>query len=190
MKQVLLIIVFSFVFLKSTAQLSVYPNPFSVTVTITYSLSSNDTITLEVTDLVGQIKDKIINDSVVSMGTYTINYHPTNLSAGMYFIALITKHEGTTAKKIIYQGSASFIQNISSQNSSLFIYPNPTIKLINVNYTGLKRIEIIDLNCKNIKSVSTSDKTISIEDIKTGEYFINVYSENKLLITEKFLKFE
>ena len=189
MMRLLLFTLFSFLLLKGKAQLSISPNPFSTKAIITYTLANTDTVTLEVVSVTGQIKNKIINDSIISVGTYTISYYPTNLSAGIYFISLITKH-GTTAKKFVYQGSPSSIQNISTENSTFKIYPNPAGKSLNVNYAGLKRIEIIDLNCKIIKSVSTSDKTISIEDLKIGEYFINVYSENKLIYSEKLFKTE
>jgi hypothetical protein len=189
MKRILLITIFSFLLLKGKAQLSISPNPFSTTAIITYTLANTDSVTLEVVDVTGQIKNKIINDSIISVGTYTISYYPTNLSAGIYFISLITK-QGTTVKKFIYQGSATSIQNISIENPTFKIYPNPTGKSINVNYEGLKRIEIIDLNGRIIKTISSSNKNISIEDIKAGEYFINVYFENKLIASEKLFKTE
>jgi hypothetical protein len=190
MKRLTLFILFSCSLVKGKAQLTIYPNPFSLTTTIAYSISTTDTVTLEVIDMLGQIKEKLINDSVVNIGTYTIGYHPTNLSAGIYFISLITKHGATITKKIIYQGSASTIQSISNQNSIHLIYPNPANKIITVNYEGVKRIEIIDFNGRIIKTISTPDKSVSIEEIKVGEYFITVYFENKLVASQKILKTE
>jgi|GEM_PF-6834907 len=69
-----------------------------------------------------------------------------------------------------------------------FIYPNPVCNTLIINYEGFKRIEIIDLNGKIIKTVSTLDKSISVEGIKADEYIINVYSENGLLTTDKLFK--
>jgi hypothetical protein len=97
---------------------------------------------------------------------------------------------GTKNQKVVYEGSTSAIQEIGKLNTTHFIYPNPANKAVNINYEGLKRFEIVALNGRTIKTLSTSDKTISIDDIKTGEYIIRIYSENKLLVTEKFFKVE
>ena len=192
MKQIILIIVFSTFLIKVKAQSSnnliFYPDPFVTTATITYTLAATDTVTLKIYDIIGKVESTLLNDSIISAGTYTINYTPTNLSAGVYFLTFITKH-GTINKKVIYQGSASAIQTIGTPISVFQIYPNPINNSVSINYSGLKRIEILDLSGRIIESLTTYEKTVSVADIHTGEYIIRVYSEqNKLIVTEKLFK--
>jgi hypothetical protein len=194
MKRIILILIFSAFLIKGKAQstnnLVFYPDPFVTTATITYTLATTDTVTLEIYDLTGKIQSTILNDSIIAAGTYTINYTPTNLTKGVYLLTFITKH-GTINRKIIYQPSASAIQTINAQNLVFQIYPNPASNSISINYSDLKRIEILDLNGRVIKTFIASDKTISVSDIPNGEYIIHVYSEqNELIATEKLFKTE
>jgi len=187
MKRLIFFLIFSTLLLKGKAQLNEYPNPLSNQATISYTVASSDTVTLKVYSVTGQVKATIINSSLVAIGTYTMNYTPTGWADGIYMFILSVGSNHFT-KKVVYQAAVG-INQITKNTKQSFIYPNPAKNLLNINYNGFKKIEILDLNGKIIKSISTSDKTISVSDINTGEYIINIYSgENKLITTEKLLK--
>jgi hypothetical protein len=195
MKRLLLLTFFSVILFKGKAQLNFTPNPFSASAIVTYTLPSSVaptyTVNLYVYELTGQHVQTLINDSIINAGTYSFNYTALGLPTGQYIFSLMT---GDTAynKKVIYMGGGMALGiNEFTTGKAPLIYPNPASSSLNIDYTGLKRVDIIDLNGKKIKSLTTNDKTISITDVSTGYYLINVYSEqNKLITTQKLYKAE
>lgn len=66
---------------------TVYPNPFSSTITISYTLPEDAIILLEVYDALGRRID-VIRYALRLAGTDTITYDGSGLSAGVYFLSL------------------------------------------------------------------------------------------------------
>ena len=189
MKRIVLFFIFSALLYKGKAQLSIYPNPYTTQTTLSFSLAATDTATLKVYDLTGQLKATLLQDSVLNAGTHAIIYVPSGLAKGVYFFSLQAGGK-TSNQKGIYQGAAG-INAVENNPAQVLIYPNPTQNVININYPGLKRIEILDVNGKLITSFNTSEKTISVSDIRPGEYSVRIYSaQNTLLSTQKLVKID
>ena len=50
------------------------------------------------------------------------------------------------------------------------------------------KIEIIGLNGKKYLYETTESNSVNVSNLKTGLYFLNIYSNNKKLYSQKFLK--
>lgn len=64
-----------------------YPNPFNPTTTITYNLSNNGMVTLDVYDVLGR-KVKSLVHEVQGTGKHKVTFDAGNLSSGVYFCQL------------------------------------------------------------------------------------------------------
>ncbi len=203
MKRLIVLIFFYVVVIKGVAQpilITVSPITFSTSITITFTVPTTNTVTLIALKYISTYSvdphpvHTFINDSLMNAGTYTINYTPVGWDTGYYFISLGLIYSNGSGSgspvKIHYQEATTGINQIKT-NALPFIYPNPANKYITINYDGFKKINVVDLTGRIIKSVSTTDNKIPVSDINTGEYIINVYSEeDKLLITDKLYKTE
>ncbi len=65
-----------------------YPNPFNPTTTIRFSVVESGKVSLKVYDMLGRNVDTIIENDLMTPGSYSIQYDGTNLSSGMYFYRL------------------------------------------------------------------------------------------------------
>lgn len=84
--------------------LSAYPNPFNPSTTLQFDIpnlgETSYKVSLTIFDLNGRFVETIFNESLKS-GSHKINWNPKNISSGMYFVILKSKHELTT-QKILY----------------------------------------------------------------------------------------
>lgn len=75
-----------------------YPNPFNPSTKITYSLSSDSKVTLEVYSISGERVAQLVNEDQ-SAGYYTINFGSSlsekNLSSGIYFYRIVALNKLT-----------------------------------------------------------------------------------------------
>ena len=78
------------------------PNPFTSASHISYTLKENTDVLLEVRDINGKIISTLVNESL-SKGSYTADWNPENITAGLYYLVL---HTGKyiQVKKMIYTG--------------------------------------------------------------------------------------
>lgn len=78
------------------------------------------------------------------------------------------------------------INEIASQ-TSFNIYPNPANTTINIDLSELKNststINMYDITGKIVKTISTTEKTLSIDrgDLRSGIYFVQVIVDDKVL---------
>jgi len=72
-----------------------FPNPFNGVTTISYSLTSNETISIEVTDVAGKVIT-VLNEGTKGAGTYTTTFNSSDLEAGVYFYTLSNGTSSTT----------------------------------------------------------------------------------------------
>ena len=79
------------------------------------------------------------------------------------------------------------IKNIIS-NNNLNIYPNPVKDLVAFNNSGLSTVQIYDVQGKIVYSSKLSSKTINVENLNSGIYFINVINVENKTFTGKFIK--
>ncbi len=89
------------------------------------------------------------------------------------------------------------IKEIIFEKSNLKIYPNPVSQVLKIAIANFNtaekntyRLEIINtLGQSVLKSKALSYLTeIDVSDLQNGIYFLQVFNQNKLLVTEKFVK--
>jgi len=90
--------------LPGTFALTSYPNPFNANVNITFDLTRDDNVRLEVYDIAGRLINEL-SDNRFSAGNHIITWNgrDTNgnsIASGMYLIKMVTS-EGTAADKIV-----------------------------------------------------------------------------------------
>jgi hypothetical protein len=85
--------------------------------------------------------------------------------------------------------------NIERTNTSFSIYPNPVIDMLNILYTAntpkLLEIIIYNLQGKKIKSFKVNSKNIislTLTDLPSGIYILQVLNEKQILFNSKFSK--
>jgi len=143
-------------------------------------------------------------------------YNISGACSAKYFSQNISINQGDSIKIgfHIYKIAGTYIDTLSASNScdsiittnlsvltgisdystylQFTIYPNPftsqTTIALNEDYKKAT-IKIIDVIGKEVKSINFSGKQYILErdDLKTGMYFIQVISENKIIATNKIL---
>ena len=78
-----------------TSLASNYPNPFSVSTTIPFSIGERSNITLEIVDPLGRTRSVLANGNY-DAGSYEAKFNADDLSSGMYFLRLRTQKESFT----------------------------------------------------------------------------------------------
>lgn len=77
--------------------------------------------------------------------------------------------------------------NETASGSKISVYPNPATDVLNVNgVSGIKNIEVFDISGRKV-DVKVKDNTVSVQNLKSGAYIINVEAKEGK-ITEKFIK--
>jgi Secretion system C-terminal sorting domain len=77
-----------------------YPNPFNPTTTITYTISHNSNVKLEVINILGQKVATLINKEQPA-GEHKVNFDAANLSSGVYFYNLTASGKTITKKMML-----------------------------------------------------------------------------------------
>ena len=85
--------------IKEHLYFNIVPNPVSKITQIFYSLPAKENLIIKVYDASGRMVEKIFEGKLVGKGN--INWKPTNLPAGIYFVQ-IDKPSGSLISKIIY----------------------------------------------------------------------------------------
>jgi len=65
-----------------------YPNPFNPTTEISYQLSENSTVSLDIYDILGR-KVAVLANGVMAAGRHSITWNAQNAASGTYFARLI-----------------------------------------------------------------------------------------------------
>lgn len=63
----------------------IYPNPFNPITTVRFTLQTDQNVSIEVYNIMGQLIQELTN-STYTAGTHTISFNGSNLSTGIYFI--------------------------------------------------------------------------------------------------------
>jgi len=77
-----------------------YPNPLNPSTTITFSLPERSHVTLKVYDILGGERETLVNGERTS-GEYSVSFHATNFSSGIYYYRLSTPTFMQTRSMII-----------------------------------------------------------------------------------------
>lgn len=75
-----------------------YPNPFNPTTVISYQLSENSKVQLEVFDMLGRKVATLVNGNRQTAGEHKITFNASNLSSGVYLYQLKTGNTVITKK--------------------------------------------------------------------------------------------
>ncbi|MDR9419095.1 T9SS type A sorting domain-containing protein [Gracilimonas sp.] len=78
-----------------------YPNPFNPSTVISYQLSDNSTVTLQVFDMLGRKVATLVNNERVASGSHEVTFDASNLSSGMYIYQLFTDSGLQLTKKMM-----------------------------------------------------------------------------------------
>ncbi len=78
-----------------------YPNPFNPTTLISYTLSRETVVSIDIFDMTGQAVKTLIRDEVKSAGNYEILFNATELPSGNYFYRLKADEIVTTKKMLL-----------------------------------------------------------------------------------------
>jgi hypothetical protein len=78
----------------------VYPNPFNNAFTLKFDADKSETISLELTDMLGRIINA--RNWNVGIGSNRLDLNPGHLTSGMYLIKLISP-DGIAVKNIVKQ---------------------------------------------------------------------------------------
>jgi hypothetical protein len=77
-----------------------YPNPFNPSLTIPYGLTEDGNMSLKVYNLRGELV-KVLKSTYALKGTYSYNWNPVNLSAGIYIIRMQAGNQ-TSMQKVVF----------------------------------------------------------------------------------------
>ncbi len=82
--------------------INIYPNPFTNATTLTFSLTENAIVKIELVDVLGK-QIQLYSNKNQSVGKHqiAINANELGLSKGMYFLKLMVNEEVTTTKVIL-----------------------------------------------------------------------------------------
>lgn len=79
--------------------LNCYPNPFSTSVTITYTLLNTQDVNIKIVDALGREVGQLVNGRM-NPGIYNVQFEAGNLSAGIYH-CIVTMDNKTIVKKLV-----------------------------------------------------------------------------------------
>jgi len=86
---------------ESTVELQQnFPNPFSNSTKVQFSLNKNSKVILQVKDIQGNTVLEIVDD-VKSEGNYSFDINTENLSSGIYYLTLDTDKEHFVKQMIL-----------------------------------------------------------------------------------------
>ncbi len=77
-----------------------YPNPFNPVTVISYQLSADSDVSLQIYNVKGQIIKTLLNKTQ-RPGFYSVNWKPNNLPSGVYFCKLVQGSHSSTQKLIL-----------------------------------------------------------------------------------------
>lgn len=164
--------------------LSVNPNPFQNRTSFTYSFINNDTVSVNVLDIIGNTIYSPITNSVMPSGVYQDSLIMDSYADGIYFVQLKLSHRKTIIRKIAKSNTAGIVVNAHSLNG-VIIYPNPLINKLNINFemniAENYYIQITNTIGQTIysKDTLTQKQEIDLSFLKSGIYYLRVQNNSE-----------
>lgn len=81
----------------------VYPNPASQNANISFNIVENNTVTINIYDILGNLVSSLNKGNEFEKGNHTVNLNTSNLSSGIYTVSLEVNGAKETKKLIINQ---------------------------------------------------------------------------------------
>lgn len=162
-----------------TVAVNVSPNPFFTTCEIDFELEEQDTVSLNVYTVTGQVDSLYFEDSLLNAGLYSFEYS-TEINA--FYIATLKVNGENFSKKIMKTNSPTSIL-VKDKIETISISPNPAKQYV--------KIEFPDVTARNIKILNASGKlldqiqkykekslSLNIENYAKGIYYISINNGN------------
>jgi hypothetical protein len=164
-------------FVYSQDSVNVYPNPTVGPGTCMFYLNKQDTMSIVIFNLLGEVEKQVMLDSVMTIGYHYIPFDLTTSKNGVYLMKIQGWSSKAVARKII-KNQTSLIQDIS-KTSDILIYPNPacvvvSIKITSPTYSNLK-ITICDITGKQVYDYITNGTApikINLDSFDDGVYTV------------------
>jgi len=97
----------------------------------------------------------------------------------------VTQIDGITAS--VTGGASLATQDIVKDDSSVFIYPNPAMNVLNYSAEGVKNIEVYNLLGQKLKAEKAVG-SLNTSTFSKGSYILKLIRENGAVSTKRFIK--
>ena len=97
----------------------------------------------------------------------------------------VTQIDGITTS--INGGATLTAQEITKDYSSVFIYPNPVVDVLNYISEGVKNVEVYNSLGQKLKE-EKADGSVNTSTLPKGFYILKLLAENGVVSTKKFIK--
>jgi hypothetical protein len=179
MNKILFSVTFFIVLISKSQTVIVNPNPFDQSTLASFTLASNDTVTMQIVNSIGQIIYSPYLNTYLSAGIYNDSILLNNFPPGIYYLFFKTNLGGIITTKLVKQGPLG-IKQIAGL-PLLSVYPNPVSDyLIIVNPQSEKLlISITDSEGRIIYKSTEENKSeikVEIDGFCNGVYFIKFQS--------------
>ncbi|PCI19421.1 hypothetical protein COB64_03760 [Candidatus Wolfebacteria bacterium] len=158
---------------------TIAPDPFVDTTTITFSLSFSDTVSLIVYNQFGELIDSILNEQLMPAGTQSIQFIGDTLPIGKYFAHLdVDTHLIVTQFIKIGQLTLGEVR-YGLEQLNINIFPNPTTGLITITnlpqeITKIAVYNVLGELVLNQELIESNKALIHLDDLPNGVYFLQV----------------
>jgi hypothetical protein len=187
MKTNLLVFTFSILVLITRGQtlrdsLIASPNIFSQRTLVSYTIATNDTISINIYNTLGISLVALRTDFVFSAGVYQDSLIMDNFPDGMYLILMKNKRKNLKNVRVI-KAIGTNIQK-SENNSEVKIYPNPSKDILNVDFgtfeTQKIKLNIIDNLGQVVYSLNNANpkEEIDLSFLASGVYYLRIESDD------------
>jgi hypothetical protein len=169
--------------------ISTKPNPFCKTTTINFDIVNKDTVTLAVYNRWGETIQTFIKDSILTSGSFSINFKCDTLVDGVYYLLL---KNGIHKQKaiIIVKNCALSTNSFEFNRENIILYPNPTREFVTIPLEGFKTIIVTNLLGQTLIEIGTESKSISLANLTTGTYIISIFNRDNRLLLSKLIEYE
>jgi len=141
----------------------------------------NDTISLNVYNLWGNVVRTYFQNTVLPSGSYSINFLSDTLPNEIYTVVLKINSTKTLVKNAIKTTLGINENNIPSKNK--LIFPNPTTGMLTIPYEGVKKVIVTDLNGRILKNLTIHTKNVSLSDLNNGTYILTILSDKEQIFS-------
>ena len=97
----------------------------------------------------------------------------------------VTQIDGITTS--VTGGASLATQDIVKDDSSVFIYPNPAMNVLNYSAEGVKNIEVYNLLGQKLKAEKAVG-SVNTSTFSKGSYILKLIRENGAVSTKRFIK--
>jgi len=184
-KFIILLFIIGLVNLKSKAQitdtvLTVSQNPFVSSTDLTIHNLTNDTVSLKIFSITGQVVKEYFKNIVLT-GTFTVTFNASSLPNGVYFVNL--KQNGENHNLKLIKNESLSVNKITSINK-IKIYPNPTTDFLTISSNlKIKKLKIYDINGQiKINIENKQLNKINLQNLEKGMYLLYLKSDDSVFV--------